>query len=382
VRGRHRGPRPVAATRRSLAGAGLVLALAAGCLADDEGATPADPTTPTTAAPLTTTTVPGLADGADDLCRSLAGEHIIVSAPDGALMVADAQGQPLEVAVDTTEVDPDVVEALVGALAVDQRTVRITLPSGPGPHPVLLELHGYTSNAAQMTLYSGLSELGADAGFVVVAVDGREPQARRWALADARPDPDAMALSDVAVIDAVVGALLPSFCGDTEQVYAAGMSNGAVFGAVFACHSDHPVRAVGSVAFTTGRAGCDDDRQVPTVGFHGTADLIVPFAGRDVPAIRSVLGWALEPAEEAMDDKAALNGCDGFEDEAVGPDVTRRTWRDCDAETVFFRIEGGGHGWPGPAAAANPILGSTATVDASAIIVEFFARLRGQQAAS
>lgn len=301
-------------------------------------------------------------------------QQLVVSAEGDELRVVDERGDAAPIALSTTTLPPEDHASLVEALASGGRTVRVTVPEGDGPRPVLLEFHGYTSNAAQQTLYSGLAPLGAAGGYLVVAIDGRDPRARRWELTAVDPEPAAMGTSDVAVVDAVLDVLLPALCGDADQVHAAGMSNGSAFSAVYACHSRHPVRAVGSVAFTTGRAGCDEDRQVPTVAFHGTADLIVPINGRGVPAIRSVLGWELEPAEEAMAAKAELNGCDGFDDERIGDDVVRRQWRGCDAETALYVIEGGAHGWPGTDAPVNRFLSSTATIDASELIVEFFDR--------
>ena len=301
-------------------------------------------------------------------------QQVVISAEGDELQVADGRGGAAPIALTLDALAPADRARLVDVLAAGRRTVRVTVPDGDAPHPVLLEFHGYTSNAAQQTWFSGLSQLGAEAGYLVVAIDGREPHARRWEVTAVDPEPAAMEASDVAVVDAVLDVVLPSFCGNPDQVHAAGMSNGSLFSAVYACHSRHRIRAVGSVAFTTGLAGCDAERQVPTVAFHGTDDLIVPIAGRGLPGIRAVLGWELEPAEEAMAVKAQLNGCDGFDDERIGDDVVRRQWRGCEAETVFYLIEGGAHGWPGSDAPVSSHLSSTETIDASALIVEFFDR--------
>lgn len=309
----------------------------------------------------------------DGCLSQLAGEEVVISAGEQGLIVRRRDAAPVEGQLDTTALAPEDLEGLVDALGDHRRTVRVSVPpAGDTPRPVVLEFHGYTSNAAQMALYSGLSDRAGERGYLVVAIDGREDP-RRWELNAVDPDPSAMATSDVAVVDTVLDVLLPSFCADPAQLHAAGMSNGSVFSAVLACESRHRFQAVGSVAFTSGGAGCDDeDRQVATLAMHGTADLVVPYAGRAVPLIRSVLGWQLQPAEEAMEDKAQLNGCDGFDDELIGSDVIRRTWRDCDAATVFYRIEGGGHGWPSPVPALSPLLATTDTIDASDLIVEFF----------
>jgi polyhydroxybutyrate depolymerase len=307
-----------------------------------------------------------------DACALAPGPgRYVVTADGGTLRTVDDAGAAVDVLV--RGLDGEARDALVAALAVHRRTIRVTVPDGPGPHDVLLEFHGYTSSAVQQSRYSQLSERAPEAGYLVVAVDGRD-EPRRWELADTDPDPSAMGTSDVAVVDAAIGVVLETFCGDDGGIHATGMSNGSVFAAVLACHSDHDIRAVASIAFTTGTAGCDEDRQVPTLAIHGTADVVVPFAGRDAPLIEAVLGWALEPAEEAMELKAELNGCDEADDERIGADVIRRAWRGCEADTVLYVVDGGGHGWPGPVQPSSGFGRTTTTIDATELIVDFFDR--------
>jgi polyhydroxybutyrate depolymerase len=367
---RPRLPIPLAAA------AAVTVLLAAACAGDDTTATP------TTATEAPTATVepdpapePDPDDPVpDDTCSALAGRVVELRAEGEAFVVTplDDGPPPLATLAPDDDLDDDDRAALWAALARHRRAVVVAVPEGDGPHPVLLQFHGYTSSALDQTRFSGLAATGTEAGYLVVAIDGRE-QPRRWELRATDPGPDALAESDVAVVEGVLRALIDPLCGEADEVFAAGMSNGSVFSALLACQADTTIRAVGSVAFTTGRAGCDDDRRVPTVAIHGTADTVVPYTGRDVPLIRRILGWDLEPAEEAMADKAEVNGCDDFVDEPIGPDVVRRTWQECEADTVFYRVDGGGHGWPGPGAPEAPPTGaSTDTIDAARVIVDFF----------
>ena len=296
----------------------------------------------------------------------------VVSVEGGELEVTDQAGTPVDVGIAGLP-DSDEQAALLAALALDQRTIHVAVPDGAGPHEVVLDFHGYSGNAAQQLSYSRLGDVAVDAGYLVVAIDGRDDP-RRWELTSTGTGLASIPSSDVAVVDAATEVVLEAFCGDPEAVHAAGMSNGSVFAAVLACHSDLDIQAVASVAFTTGTAGCDADRQIPSLAIHGTTDVVVPYHGRDLPLIEAVLGWQLEPAEQAMATKAALNGCDAFDDEPIGADVVRRTWRDCDAATVLYRIEGGGHGWPGPGQPASGLGRSTTTIDATELIVDFFDR--------
>lgn len=384
-RRRRRGPGLRAV---GLALGALVLAGACSDAADDDGSADLAPTSSTSQAPSTPPTTGEVGPAGPQVGTSLparpapvcrddgpTGELVVAAGPTGLQATSVADGADVDLGLDdsTGPVAPDDLSALVAALANSARTVRITIPDDAGPHPVLLEFHGYGGNAVQQMAYSGLSARGADAGYVAIALDGRE-RTRRWELTNTDPDPAAVAHSDVAVVDALLDVLLGPVCGDPDHIHAAGLSNGAVFSAVLACASRHDIAAVGAVAFTTGTAGCGPDQQVPTVAFHGTADLVVPYSGGNAALIRLALGWTLEPADEAMAAKAQLNGCEGFDDEPVGADVVRRSWRDCDAETVFFRIEDGAHGWPGPDPLRSGPARTTATVDATELIIEFFDR--------
>lgn len=82
----------------------------------------------------------------------------------------------------------------------------------------------------------------------------------------------------------------------------------------------------------------------------------------------------------------ALNGCDRIPATDLLPDrapldgtrVTRQTYSRCsvDTEVALYRIEGGGHTWPGgPQQIAQRIVGRTSRdVDATDVIWSFFSR--------
>ncbi len=122
------------------------------------------------------------------------------------------------------------------------------------------------------------------------------------------------------------------------------------------------------------------------MAFHGTADPIVTYdgGGLNATAIAASNSWngdvppglpVHHGVDAAMKTWAAHNGCDAEpETEDVAPSVRRRTWSGCDAPTVLYIIDGGGHAWPGkpvPEFEAQFGAGTTA-VDASALIFAFF----------
>jgi polyhydroxybutyrate depolymerase len=132
-------------------------------------------------------------------------------------------------------------------------------------------------------------------------------------------------------------------------------------------------------------APCDGP-PVPVLAFHGTEDPILPYAGGGLNATtisqQNLYKDGLPPGLPAplgVDDSMALwaahNGCaDQPEEEHLSSEVRKRTWPDCDADTVLYIVDGGGHTWPGKpfpqfAAMFGP---TTVDIDATDLLFQFF----------
>ena len=269
---------------------------------------------------------------------------------------------------------------LTGTITHDgiARDYRLHLPPrdvGPDALPLVLNLHGYTSNAREQEAYSGMNAVADTAGFAACYPDG---VANQWNVGWVfNRDTD-----DVGFLAALVDTLVARHGLDRDRVYACGMSNGGFMSYVLACEAPGVVAAAGSVTggMVPGRRRvCAPDPAVPAIQIHGTADPTVPYFGSlindSIPA--TVAFWAAlagcdpDPATEAVPDRAA----DGFTTE-------RLVYADCDgvgvevdgagAATVeLWTVEGGGHTWPGAAIAIGP---TTADFSASEELWRFFRR--------
>ena len=159
-------------------------------------------------------------------------------------------------------------------------------------------------------------------------------------MARGRGAPREPALDDAAFLRALVGRLQGT--AEPQPVFLAGISNGAGF-------AEH-----------VGRHGL-----LPLAGLFLVAGLILrrrAARNRDLPSQRRVVA-----VETVARDWAAANGISGepasvrLADEAGDPPVTRLTWSAPGAPpVVLYRVEGGGHGWPGgpqylPARVIGPI---------------------------
>jgi len=237
---------------------------------------------------------------------------------------------------------------------------------GERPLPLVLNLHGLGSGGAQQAAYSRLPEKADAEGFIVVSPDGTGTP-RGWDFLGA-----AKLEGDLTFFDDLLDRLLADLCVDETRVYAAGISNGALEAARLACRLAGRIAAVSTVATTVFLAPCDNERPVPLVAFHGTADTFVPFSGGP-----TVVGVPVAPAEEQAASWAAHNGCaaDPARDR-VSEHVERVAYAGCrdGAVVVLFVIEGGGHTWPGAAEVAY--LGATThELTATDAMWEFFASL-------
>ena len=159
------------------------------------------------------------------------------------------------------------------------------------------------------------------------------------------------------------------------------MSNGGFMANRLGCDRADVFAAIAPVAGTLGvGVACNPSRPVSVLAAHGTADRLVPFNGGDVHG-RGGLSHAVS-ASSMVDKWRSVDGCQGEPSKQELPDVGDGTFvrrfdsTACAAssEVVFYRIDDGGHTWPGgkqylPQAIIGP---TTRAFDASEVIAQFF----------
>jgi polyhydroxybutyrate depolymerase len=251
-----------------------------------------------------------------------------------------------------------------------QRSYLLALPDAldpTRPTPVILNFHGSGSDMNQQAAYSRLAQMGTERGYIVVTPDGTGTP-KGWSLAGGADDTFVAQLLDTLEAGA---------CVDRDRVFAAGISNGSAYSALLACRAPHLLAAVAMVAATT-PAPCPEQVRPSVIAFAGTADPVVPYDGGAVQS-EGARGLAAPAAEPSIAAWAAHDGCDPTPTDEVIDDVTVRTWSGCDdSEVSFYRIDGGGHTWPGPIDVASLGLdrlgATTSTVDATALMLDLFDR--------
>jgi polyhydroxybutyrate depolymerase len=260
---------------------------------------------------------------------------------------------------------------------------------GTTPTPVVLDLHGYAEGAAVHLKMSDLGAYGDQEGFVTITPQGSGAVAR-WDTALDSPDLD--------FIGDLLDEVDDTVCVDTDRVFVTGLSNGAFLTSAVSCRYADRIAAAAPVAGIRDIDGCDPARPVPVVAFHGTDDTFVAYNGGFGSSVANLpspdgsgktigSGGATtttapgtpkpKTIEDITADWAARNGCSAKKTETkVADDVTLLAWscpKGDDAE--LYRVEGGGHSWPGSAFSkqvASVVGPTTESISANEIMWKFF----------
>lgn len=243
-----------------------------------------------------------------------------------------------------------------------ERTYLLHVPSGlpAAGAPLVVDMHGLGSTPQGQDETSGMAALGNARGFVVA-----QPAAR-GALPTWNPQPGAPGgAADVAFLRALVDDVAGEASIDRGAVFATGFSNGGGMAHRLACDAADVFAAIGTVSGQYPLVdSCDPSQPVAVVAFHGTTDLVVPFRGAG-ELLPDVMTWVRDWTER-------LDCSPVPERNRTADDVISDLWTGCagDEEVLFLTIEGGGHAWPGSARAG--LFATTRSIDASALMWEFF----------
>lgn len=237
--------------------------------------------------------------------------------------------------------------------------------------PLVISMHGGGLWGATQREISQWNRVAEEHGFIVVYPSGTGlARYRAW-----RAGREESRGKDVRFIADLIDTLEAAYNIDSARVYADGLSNGGGMAFVLSCLLSDRIAAVGLVASAVFLPWeeCPDHRPVPMIAFHGTADRFTRYHGGkswvapnevfpDIPAFTARWAERNRCGSEPVESQAAA-------------DVTRIEYRNCadDASVVLYRIEGGGHSWPGGGPLPEWFVGPTSRgIDASSRMWDFF----------
>lgn len=256
------------------------------------------------------------------------------------------------------------------------RNYTVHLPAGYNAaltYPLVFNFHGYTSNAWQQQLYSGMDAVADSNHFIVVYPDGLN---NAWNVGFGLA-PYNSGVDDVGFTNAMIDTLMAYYSINPNRVYACGMSNGGYFSHRLACELENRIAAVASVTGTltdSTAVHCSTSRDVPVMQVHGTSDPVVNYNGMlQSYGVEATLNYWIG------DNGCSIPGDTVFIANTNTLDlstVERIRYPVCNggSEVLFYKVINGGHTWPG-GAIDIPTNGATnRDINCSSEIWKFFNR--------
>lgn len=244
--------------------------------------------------------------------------------------------------------------------------------TGTIPVPLILNFHGYGSNAFQQMNYGDFRSIADAEGCLVAHPQGTLFEGTtHWNVGGWTAGSTA---DDVGFTAALIDALSTDYAIDPDRIYATGMSNGGYMSFLLACQLGNRIAAIASVTGSMTPEtymDCLPEHPMPVLQMHGTGDTVVPYTGASwTKSIDDVLAfWVSE------------NNCNNPPETTMLPDsdpndgstVERIVYSDGSngVSVVHFKIFGGDHAWPGTAFGGP---GTNYDIDASDEIWTFFSR--------
>lgn len=250
------------------------------------------------------------------------------------------------------------------------RKFRLYVPNSYNSNtaaPLILNLHGYTSNSMQQQLYANFMPIADTAKFLVVHPDGTSPFGSQfWNAGFSVGNPD-----DVLLMNDLIDSLKLIYNINLNRVYSCGMSNGGIMSYYLACNLQNRIAAIASVtgSMLNSWFTCAPNRPFPVMEIHGTSDATVPYNGNTTFApIDSVIKkWSKHNACNMAPITTSLANTNLTD----GSTVVHYKYINgtSGANVELYRVDGGSHSWPG---GANVISGTNQDFSATQEIWRFF----------
>ena len=216
--------------------------------------------------------------------------------------------------------------------------------------PLVIFLHGGGGNASQAEKDYNFTDNANKEGFAVVYPDGMKGKRlfnlRFWNAGSCCKDASENEVDDVKFIRLLIDELLKKYPGlNSKQVYATGMSNGAMMCYRLAAELSDKIAAVAPVSGTMMIQKNNPVRAVPILHIHSLKDEKVPYQGG-----RGIGKYDYTPVDVALKTWVTLNKCNP---EAIvlsdNEKFIHEKWVDHDENTIIecYKTKDGGHSWPG-----------------------------------
>ena len=244
-----------------------------------------------------------------------------------------------------------------------QRKFTVHTPTGftnTTPVSAVLMLHGNGGTMLNSQNFTNLNSVSNTNGFLAVYPEGYGISSGGFSWADGRgTSADIAGIDDLGFINKLLDTLLANYNIDTNKIFICGFSNGGYMTQRFACEQNQRFAAMaslGSIMDTSLYSSCNPQRPIPMMFVIGTADPFVPFNGGTATGAGGVINQIIS-ADTLVSFWIINNNCLQTNSPINLPDidltdnstVTLFNFTNCScySDVKFYRINGGGHTWPG-----------------------------------
>jgi polyhydroxybutyrate depolymerase len=232
-------------------------------------------------------------------------------------------------------------------------TYREMVPSAAAamePLPLIIDLHGLGTTAAERAAGSEFETLGEQQNAFVLTPNGLGPAS-------------APGNNSLEFLTEFLDASEQRLCIDTARVFMGGMSLGGIIASTVGCQLEDRIAAIGVASGISFPDECQLSRPLPIMVFFGKLDTVAQYYGGlgysfthpgerapPPPTAPPADTQGFPPVETVVAQWAAANGClAGPETTQVSEHVERRTFVECaeGSAVEFYVISDGQHVWPG-----------------------------------
>ncbi|MBK8096340.1 MAG: alpha/beta fold hydrolase [Planctomycetes bacterium] len=252
------------------------------------------------------------------------------------------------------------VETIELSFGGRQRRYRLHVPAVPQDArglPVVMLLHGGGGNGEQVAEATGMAQLAAREGFVLVCPDGTGALRNRlltWNSGGIDVYAATRQVDDVGFLRAVVADVARRVAIDPVRIHAVGHSNGAMMCHRLAREAADVFASVACVAGAMNSTDVDPGSPIHVLIVHGTADEHVLYdGGRPKQAVGRAGNRVDASVAAAVQYYRARNGLAGEPKVQADGKVRIESWERAvpgTQEIVRLQVvtlQGGGHSWPG-----------------------------------
>ena len=244
--------------------------------------------------------------------------------------------------------------------------------TGDMPVPLVLNFHGYGSNAGEQMWYGDFRSIADTSGFLIIHPQGTlfngitHWNVGGWTIGSTT--------DDVGFVDALLDSISVDYNIEPTRIYATGMSNGGFMSFLLACQLSEKIAAIASVTGSmTPETYYNSNPLHPTpiLQIHGTADDVVPYNGEV---------WTL-PIDDVLQYWVDYNNCNTTPIITALPDIDPNDGStveyivyyggDNSVSVEHYKVIDGGHTWPGTEYGGP---GTNYDIDASVEIWKFFSK--------